>query len=158
MSRIERTGENEAAESTIEGNFARRKRSKSDDRGPASSAHVAIVVVERGYEAVATGEREALEDLFADDVTWRLMDRSEVARTISGKEAVVDFLLRIRELRLEAIMGFDGLVVAAHSFTLKSGGRVIATTAFEVADGLLRRAECSDIRRPGPPARSPRVY
>jgi ketosteroid isomerase-like protein len=106
-----------------------------------------ISVVERGYEAVAAGDRETLQELFSDEAVWELMDRSEVARSFRGKGAVVDFLLRIRDLRLEAIMSYRESVVAAHSFTLRSGQRVVATTVYELADDLVLRAQCSDLMR-----------
>jgi ketosteroid isomerase-like protein len=106
-----------------------------------------ISVIERGYKAVATGECGTLREIFTDDAEWQLMDRSEVARRFQGKEAVIDFLLRIRNLRLEAIMSVHDFVVAAHSFTLKSGVRVTATTVYEFSDGLVRTAVCSDIMR-----------
>jgi ketosteroid isomerase-like protein len=106
-----------------------------------------ISVVERGYEAVAAGDRDTLQELFADDAVWHLMDRSEVSQTFEGKRAVVDFLLDIRELRLEAIMAYEGLVVAAHSFASRSGGRVITTTVYELSDDLVRKGECADVMR-----------
>jgi len=106
-----------------------------------------ISVIERGYEAVAAGERDTLQELFSDDAVWELMDRSEVARSFQGKEAVIDFLLRIRDLRLEAIMSFDEFVVAAHSFTLRSGVRVTTTTVYQLSDDLVRKAQCADIMR-----------
>jgi ketosteroid isomerase-like protein len=104
-----------------------------------------ISVVERGYEAVAAGDRDTLQELFTDDAVWHLMDGTEVARTFEGKATVVDFLLRIRDLRLEAIMSVHDFVVAAHSFTLRSGARVTATTLYEVSDDMVRRAQCSDV-------------
>jgi ketosteroid isomerase-like protein len=105
-----------------------------------------VSVVERGYEAVAAGDRETLLELFPEDAIWELMDRDEVARTFTGRDAVVDFLLRIREVRLEAIMSVRGLVVAAHSFALRSGARVTATTVYELREDVVLRAACSDIR------------
>jgi ketosteroid isomerase-like protein len=106
-----------------------------------------ISIVERGYEAVAAGDRDTLQELFADDAVWNLMDGSEVSQTFEGKQAVVEFLLGIRDLRLEAIMSHGGRVVAAHSFASRSGDRVITTTVYELSDDLVRKSECADVLR-----------
>jgi ketosteroid isomerase-like protein len=103
-----------------------------------------IDVVERGYQAAAAGDREALSSVFTDDVVWHLMNRAEVARTYDGREAVVKFLLSFKDLRLESIMALDEIVVAAHSF---SAGRAIAATAYEFRDELVASAKCSDVGR-----------
>jgi ketosteroid isomerase-like protein len=106
-----------------------------------------LSAVERGYEAVAAGDRGALQELFTDDATWQLMDRTEVVRKFEGREAVVDFLLQFRELRLEAIMEVRGVVVAAHSFTSRSGTRAFATTLYEFSEVACGGGICSDLRR-----------
>ncbi len=104
-------------------------------------------VVERGYQAVAAGDRDALQEAFAEDAVWRLMNRTEVVRTFEGRDAVVDFLLRFKELRLEAIMAVGDAVVAAHSFAPPGGGRAIATTMYEFRGLQVIASPCSDVMR-----------
>ena len=76
------------------------------------------------------------DGVFTDDVVWHLMNRNEVARTYDGGEAVVQFLLSFKDLRLESIMELDEIVVAAHSF---SAGRAIAATAYHLRDELVAK-------------------
>jgi len=104
-------------------------------------------VVERGYEAVAAGDRDTLQRCFTRDAVWRLMNKTEVSRTFEGRDAVVDFLLEFKELRLESIMSVRDLVVAAHSFDTGGGSRAVATTLYELSDLEVVIAECADVRR-----------
>lgn len=105
-----------------------------------------LSVVERGYEAVAAGDGDALQELFTDDAVWQLMDRTEVVKKFEGREAVVEYLLQLRDMRLEAITAVRDVVVTAHSFTSRSGERVIGTTLYEVPQGLCAIAYCSEKR------------
>jgi ketosteroid isomerase-like protein len=102
-----------------------------------------VDVIGRGYEAVAAGDRDALQGLFADGAEWHLMSRSVVAQSFRGKRAVVDYLLGLQDVRLEAIMSYGELVVTAQSFALRSGRRVIATTAYELSNGRVVKAGCT---------------
>jgi ketosteroid isomerase-like protein len=106
-----------------------------------------LEVVEQGYQAVIAGDSDALGQCFADRVTWQLMHLSKVGRTIEGRDAVVEFLLQFRDLRLEAIMSDGQYVVAAHSFTAKRKARVIATTLYEVPELQVVRVSCTDAKR-----------
>ena len=106
-----------------------------------------LEVVERGYAAVAAGDRETLQKVFTPDAVWHLMDRDAVKRTIEGREAVVEFLLGFRELRLEAIMAHGRLVVAAHTYARRRGDRTIATTLYEFRRGRVVSGVCQDAKR-----------
>jgi ketosteroid isomerase-like protein len=105
-----------------------------------------IEVVERGYRAVAAGDREALTAVFAEGAAWRLMDRTRVRRTHEGRAAVVEFLMGFKRLQLESIMLHGEYVVAAHSFAM-GARRGVATTMYTVRDGLVVAAECADVLR-----------
>ncbi len=106
-----------------------------------------LEVVERGYQAVVAGDGEVLRECFVDGAIWQLMHLSKVSRTIEGRDAVVEFLLQFRDLRLEAIMSDGQYVVAAHSFAANRKARVIATTLYEVPELQVIRVSCTDAKR-----------
>ncbi|MDQ2827327.1 MAG: nuclear transport factor 2 family protein [Actinomycetota bacterium] len=69
--------------------------------------HRNVEVLRRAYAAFATGDLEALDDLFADDVIWHVPGRSPVAGDHEGKEEVLGALTKLMDLtdgtaRLEA--------------------------------------------------------
>jgi hypothetical protein len=101
-------------------------------------------VVERGYKAAADGDRDALQQVFTEDAVWHLMEGTEIVQSFEGREAVVEYILRLRDLRLEAIMPFRDSVVAASSFASRSGGRAISTNLYEIPDRLVAITYCSN--------------
>ena len=107
-----------------------------------------IEIVEQGYGAASAGDEEGLRDVFGENAVWTLMRRAEVARTFKGRDAVVAFLLRFEELRLESIMQLDNFVVAAHSFAVPSGGRAVATTVYRFRGGHVISGQCADVLHP----------
>jgi ketosteroid isomerase-like protein len=105
-----------------------------------------VDIVEQGYGAASAGDEEGLRDVFAENAEWTLMRRTKVARTYKGRDAVIEFLLRFEQLRLESIMQLDDIVVAAHSFAVP-GGRAVATTVYRFRGGHVIAGKCADVLR-----------
>ena len=60
--------------------------------------HLAEQVATRYFQAVAAGDRSTLESLFADDLIYRFPGRSSFAANYQGRDSVLGYLDRLREL------------------------------------------------------------
>lgn len=81
--------------------------------------HPNVELLRRAYAAYAAGDVEALDDLFADDVTWHIPGHGPVAGDHEGKEEVLGVVGTLMDLtdgtaRLEpqALLADDGRGVA----------------------------------------------
>jgi ketosteroid isomerase-like protein len=61
-------------------------------------------LIERGYEAFASGDLDAVMDLFDDDVEWVQPGSSAVSGTFHGKTEVMEHLGRLAEKSLSVKM------------------------------------------------------
>jgi ketosteroid isomerase-like protein len=59
-------------------------------------------LVRSAFEALSSGDSQALVDLLADDVTWKVMGQTPWSREYRSKAAVLDHLLRPVGVRLAA--------------------------------------------------------
>ena len=50
------------------------------------------------FQAVASGDRAALAELFAEDIVYRFPGRSSFAANYEGRDAVLAYLDRLREM------------------------------------------------------------
>jgi ketosteroid isomerase-like protein len=93
-------------------------------------AHPNQDLVQRGYEAFASGDIPTVLTLFADDIKWHIPGRSALAGDYEGKEAVMSFFAKLQEqsggtfrMELHDILGGDDHVVALVRSTATRGGQ-----------------------------------
>lgn len=103
-------------------------------------------LIQRGYEAFASGDLETVMNLFDDDIEWVQPGESAVSGTFHGKTEVMEYLGRLAEksltVKLDRLIAEGDTVVAltevtvggqtgrdADVFTIRNGQTVIAVTA-----------------------------
>jgi ketosteroid isomerase-like protein len=107
-------------------------------------------VIQRGYEAFASGDVNTVMDLFDDDCEWVQPGQSAVSGTFHGKAEIMEHLGRLAEKNLKVTMKHlvaeDDTVVAitevtaggetgedADVFTLRDGKTVHVSTHGDTA-------------------------
>lgn len=82
-------------------------------------AHPNEELTRRGYEAFANGDMEALDELFADDVSWYVPGNNPLSGEYRGKDEVFGFFGRVAEesggtfrLELHDVLANDDHAVA----------------------------------------------
>ncbi|MBO0731087.1 MAG: nuclear transport factor 2 family protein [Acidimicrobiaceae bacterium] len=60
--------------------------------------HSNVSRIKDGYTAFASGDRAALNDLFADDLLWHVGGRNQFAGDYRGRDAVYGFLGKVMEV------------------------------------------------------------
>ena len=60
--------------------------------------HPNVERLRKGYEAYSTGDLAVLNDLFADDISWHIAGRSQVAGDYKGRDQVFGFFGKLMEL------------------------------------------------------------
>lgn len=103
-------------------------------------------LIQRGYEAFASGDLETVMNLFDDDIEWVQPGESAVSGTFHGKTEVMEYLGRLAEksltVKLDRLIAEGDTVVAltevtvggqtgrdADVFTIRNGQTVIAVAA-----------------------------
>lgn len=107
--------------------------------------HPNLDLLRRGYTAYGSGDLDAINELFADDVVWHIAGRSPLAGDYTGKEQVFGFFARLQELsdgtskiEVHDLLANDehGVVLVTESAT--RGGRShegSATHVFHLREG-----------------------
>jgi ketosteroid isomerase-like protein len=105
-------------------------------------------IVRRGYEAVNTGDVEALAELLGDNVSWHTPGRSPLAGDVIGREAVFARLGRylaetggtFRAELKRVLTDEDGRVIGIHHSVAEREGKhldVYGGIVFELVDGRI---------------------
>ena len=61
-------------------------------------AHPNEELARRGYEAFSSGDLDALNEMFSEDVRWHTPGRSQIAGDLQGRDAVYGQFAKIAEL------------------------------------------------------------
>lgn len=107
--------------------------------------HPNVARIRDGYAAFAKGDFGVLNDLFAEDLVWRVDGRSQLARVYHGRDEVYEFFGRLMELTegsfhldVHAVLADDQHGVALVIATASRGGKSVTIDeahAFHLRDG-----------------------
>jgi ketosteroid isomerase-like protein len=93
-------------------------------------AHPNEDLVRRGFEAFATGDMDALRELFAEDIVWHFPGHSQVSGDFAGRDEVLQWLARSFELtggtlriELHDVLAGEDHVAALTRVTAQREGR-----------------------------------
>jgi ketosteroid isomerase-like protein len=111
-------------------------------------AHPNEDLIRKGYEAFSSGNLQALDDLFAEDILWHVGGRSSLAGDYKGRQEVYGFFGKLAEgsggtLRLEIhdVLANDQHGVALVHSSGQREGRTLSDNAlhvFELEDGKVK--------------------
>lgn len=107
-------------------------------------------IVRRGYAAFAAGDRDALRELLAPDVTWHVPGAGSLAGTYKGADDVLGMFARLAERTdgtyradLHDVAGNDEHVFSAHVASGRRGKKALraaGVVVFHVRDGRVSEA------------------
>jgi ketosteroid isomerase-like protein len=108
-------------------------------------AHPNEEVIRRGFEAFSSGDMQALNELFADDIVWHAPGRNQLSGDHKGKEAVFETFRKLFELtggtfkvELHDILANDEHVIVLARATAEREGRTLddnGVQVFHLKDG-----------------------
>jgi uncharacterized protein len=108
-------------------------------------AHPNEDLLRRGYEAFSTGDVQALDQLFADDIVWHVPGRSQLSGDYRGKPAVFTLFGRFAELsggtlkvELHDVLANDEHALGLVKATGEREGRTLddnGVNVFHIQDG-----------------------
>jgi uncharacterized protein len=111
------------------------------------SEHPNVQRLRDGYEAFGKGDFAALDDLFAEDITWHVSGRSQLAGDYEGRAAVYAFFGRLMEvtensfqLELRKIFADDTQAAVVVTSTARRGTTSSRTTdvhLYRMQDGRI---------------------
>jgi ketosteroid isomerase-like protein len=112
-----------------------------------SAVHPNEELLRREYEAFARGDREALEGIFADGITYHIPGRNPSSGTYRGKEEVFALFARDRDVAFESelhdVIANDSHAIALSSIKAEAGGLVyedLSVHVVHVIDGRIAEA------------------
>jgi uncharacterized protein len=104
--------------------------------------------IRKGYEAFSTGNFQALDEVFAEDILWHVGGRSPFTGDYKGRQEVYGFFAKLAEnsggtLRLEIhdVLANDEHGVAFVHTTAQREGRILDDNtlhAFELEGGTVK--------------------
>ncbi len=107
-------------------------------------------LVRKGYQALASGDTDALQEQIADDVVWHVGGRSQLAGDYRGKEEVFNLFGKLIELtggtfKLEVhdILANDEHTVALVKATAQRDGKALddnGVQVLHVQDGKVKES------------------
>ena len=111
-------------------------------------AHPNEELIRKGYEAFSSGNLQALDDLFAEDILWHVGGRSSLAGDYKGRQEVYGFFGKLAEgsggsfrLELHDILANDHHGVGLVHTTGQREGRTLddnTVHVFELEDGKVK--------------------
>jgi ketosteroid isomerase-like protein len=87
----------------------------------------------RAWEAVATGDIDALQEVWADDIAWHVTGTNPWTGTHVGRDAICEYLADVGEIgeaydtRLEDMLVSEGRVAFVCHVTARRGGKTVET-------------------------------
>src|ERR1700738_4914292 len=92
-------------------------------------------LVRRGYEAFQKGDLAAFDNILADDCVWHVPGRGQLAGDKKGRQAIVEYYAKLRELsegsitvEVHDLLANDEHTVGLHSSTARRGDKSVETT------------------------------
>ena len=93
----------------------------------------------RGYEAFAAGDMDAIREMFADDIVWRVSGRNPLAGEYRGQDQVFDFFAKLMQVsggtfRVEVldVLANDQRAVAITRTRVELAGEALENTGVGV--------------------------
>jgi len=109
-------------------------------------AHPNADLVRKGFEAFATGDMAAMDQMMADDAKWHVPGTGVLSGDFEGKEAIFGYFARIAQesdafgQEIHAVLADDEHAVALVKATAARGGKTLeydTVFVFHVTEGKL---------------------